>query len=29
MKTHQETYSNFLGIFVKKLTHTGIQIANT
>ena len=27
-KIHQETHSNFLEIFVKKLTRTGVQVAN-
>ena len=26
---HQETHSNFLGIFVRKLKCTGVQVART
>jgi len=26
---HQETHSNFLGIFVRKLKRTGVQVART
>jgi len=27
LKKHQETHGNFSGIFTKKLTRTGVQVA--